>query len=462
MVVSTATLALQSQLVDHDLPRLADAVEPAAAAAADLRRAQGPPPLPVPGPAGRAPPRRSRRTRCSTTPGAGGGTKWLGEAGRLGKQIQRLRDWAEETDTGDRDELDPGVDDQAWRLVSMPARECVGATRCPFGAECFAEASRARAREADIVVTNHSLLAVDMLAGRHIVPPHKLLIVDEAHELADRVSSAAQAELTPELVDRAARRARPLVAAGGAEALAGGGRRARRSGWPRRRPGRLTDGPAAAAARGVHAARRGHPARRSTASATSRPTTPTRCASSRPRRCSTSCPRPRSGCSSEDEHDVAWVEKPEYVGGGRRALVVAPLSVAGTLATHLYDERTVVATSATLALGGRFDTVARALGLPRRRRRDAGRPRRPTDDDADAGDGLALARRRLAVRLPPAGHPLRRRAPAPARPRPACPTPAGRGAAPAGRARSAAVPSGSSPPAGPRSRPPRCCGPAPT
>ena len=92
----------------------------------------------------------------------------------------------------------------------MPARECVGAARCPFGAECFAEASRTRAREADIVVTNHSLLAFDMLAGRHIVPPHELLIIDEAHELADRVSSAAQAEISPDVIDRAARRARAL------------------------------------------------------------------------------------------------------------------------------------------------------------------------------------------------------------------------------------------------------------
>jgi ATP-dependent DNA helicase DinG len=65
----------------------------------------------------------------------------------------------------------------------------------------------------------------------------------------------------------------------------------------------------------------------------------------------------------EADHDVAWVEKSD-LGSGRRALVVAPLSVAGTLATNLYDDRTVVATSATLALGGRFDTVARALGLP--------------------------------------------------------------------------------------------------
>src|SRR5262245_47911740 len=94
----------------------------------------------------------ARRTRAAPrSPGPGGKTKWLGEAGRLGKQIERLRDWAMESETGDRDELDPGVDDSAWRLVSMPARECVGASRCPYGTECFAEASRAQARDADIV-----------------------------------------------------------------------------------------------------------------------------------------------------------------------------------------------------------------------------------------------------------------------------------------------------------------------
>src|SRR5680860_367847 len=72
-------------------------------------------------------------------------------------------------------------------------------------------ASRARAREANIVVTNHSLLSVDMMTGRQIVPPHQLLIIDEAHELADRVSSAAQAELTADSVDRAARAARSYL-----------------------------------------------------------------------------------------------------------------------------------------------------------------------------------------------------------------------------------------------------------
>ncbi|WBB85167.1 ATP-dependent DNA helicase [Micromonospora sp. WMMC264] len=359
VVVSTATLALQSQLVEHDLPRLADAVEPVLGRRPTFAVLKG-----------------RHHYLClarldssvedepddalfdAPRPG-NGGTKWLGEAGRLGKQVQRLRDWAEETATGDRDELDPGVDDQVWRTVSMPARECVGASRCPFGQECFAEASRARAREADIVVTNHSLLAVDMLAGRHIVPPHKLLVVDEAHELADRVSSAAQAELVPELIDRSTRRARPLLRPDLAERLTEAGD-ALAVGLAEAPAGRLTAGlppalreactlldsatRAALEAIGDVKSDDPDPVRKQQAKAVLD-------------ELSTTAQR----LLEEADHDVAWVEKPD--NGSRRALVVAPLSVAGTLATHLYDERTVVATSATLALGGRFDTVARALGL---------------------------------------------------------------------------------------------------
>ncbi|MFG3556319.1 ATP-dependent DNA helicase [Micromonospora sp. NPDC047557] len=360
VVVSTATLALQSQLVDHDLPRLADAVEPLLGrrptfavlkgrhhylclARLDNSTEDEPEDALFDAPASRP----------------GGGTKWLGEAGRLGKQIERLRDWAEKTDTGDRDELDPGVDDQAWRLVSMPSRECVGAARCPFGAECFAEASRARAREADIVVTNHSLLAVDMLADRHIVPPHKLLIVDEAHELADRVSSAAQAELVPELIDRTTRRARTLLRPETADALTAAGD-ALAVGLAEAPAGRLTAGlptPLREACTLLDAATRS--ALDAIGEIKSDDPDPVRKQQAKAALDDLSTTAQR--LLEEADHDVAWVEKND--SGSRRALVVAPLSVAGTLATHLYDERTVVATSATLALGGRFDTVARALGL---------------------------------------------------------------------------------------------------
>ena len=360
VVVSTATLALQSQLVDHDLPRLADAVEPLLGRRPTFAVLKGRHHYLCLARLDNSTEEEPEDTLFDApAPRPGGGTKWLGEAGRLGRQIQRLRDWAMETDTGDRDELDPGVDDQAWRLVSMPARECVGASRCPFGAECFAEASRARAREADIVVTNHSLLAVDMLAGRQIVPPHKLLIVDEAHELADRVSSAAQAELVPELIDRSARRARPLLRPEIAEQLTAAGD-ALAVGLAEAPAGRLTAGlpaplreactlldtatRAALEAIGDVKADDPDPVRKQQAKAVLD-------------ELSTTAQR----LLEETDHDVSWVEKPE--NGTRRALVVAPLSVAGTLATHLYTERTVVATSATLALGGRFDTVARALGL---------------------------------------------------------------------------------------------------
>jgi ATP-dependent DNA helicase DinG len=354
VVVSTATLALQSQLVDHDLPRLADAVEPLLRRRprfavlkgrhhyACLARLDG---------------LTEEEPADSLFDAGGGGTKWLGEASRLGKHIERLRDWALESGTGDRDELDPGVDDAAWRLVSMPARECVGAARCPYGAECFAEASRARAREADIVVTNHSLLAVDMLAGRHIVPPHRLLVVDEAHELADRVSSAAQADLTPDLVDRAARRARSYVDGEDYERLVEAGD-ALAVGLGQAPPGRLVGGMPGPLREALVLLDRGarHTLDQIGDIAADEPD-PVR--KQQAKAVLTELAETAQRLLADADFEVAWIERDDR----RQAVVVAPLSVAGTLAAHLYTDRTVVATSATLALGGRFDAVARSLGL---------------------------------------------------------------------------------------------------
>lgn len=355
VVVSTATLALQSQLVDHDLPRLADAVEPLLGRRPTFAVLKGRHHYVCMARLDNSP---ADEPGDSLFEADGGGTRWLGEAGRLGKQIQRLREWATDSETGDRDELDPGVDDSAWRLASMPARECVGAGRCPYGAECFAEAARQRAREADIVVTNHSLLAIDMLADRKIMPPHKLLVIDEAHELADRVSSAAQAELSPESLDRAARRARAQVDEECYEALVEAGD-ALAVGLADVPAGRLTTGLPTALAQaltlldastrrcldGIGEVKNDDP-------------DPVR--KQQVKAVLTDLSNTAQRLLEFAVHDVAWVEKDER---GRRAVVVAPLSVAGTLSTHLYDERTVVAASATLALGGKFDTVARALGL---------------------------------------------------------------------------------------------------
>ncbi|MGH8827118.1 MAG: ATP-dependent DNA helicase, partial [Jiangellaceae bacterium] len=151
VVVATATLALQAQLVDRDLPALADAASPLLA----------------------------RRPRWATLKGRAnyaclyrvrnGAPDDQGElvsveavsAGALGSDVVRARDWAEQQaadgGTGDRDRLEPGVSDRAWAQVSVNSRECLGASRCPFGAECFAELARGRAMDADVVVTNHAL-----------------------------------------------------------------------------------------------------------------------------------------------------------------------------------------------------------------------------------------------------------------------------------------------------------------
>jgi ATP-dependent DNA helicase DinG len=365
VVVSTATLALQAQLVDVDLPRLADAVAPLLgrrptyavlkgrhhyACLAKLEAAESP---------------------DDTLVDDGGGTRWLGEAGRMGQQVTRIRDWAMESETGDRDELDPGVDERVWRTVSMPARECVGASRCEYGEDCFAEASRIRAREADIVVTNHSLLAVDMLSGRHILPIHKVLVVDEAHELADRVTSAAQAELRPDLVDRAARRARSLLDPDVQERLTEAADaltvaladapvgRLRELPTPIGEALTLLDAASRAAVKQLGEVR----------------DDPEAVHRQQARAGLEQLAEVAQRLQEFADHDVVWTEGERRTGIwgssagapaiGASSIVVAPLSVSGLLGVHLYQDRTVIATSATLTLGGRFDTVARSLGLAR-------------------------------------------------------------------------------------------------
>ncbi len=349
-VVSTATIALQSQLVEHDLPRLVDAVEPVL---------------------GRRPTYALLKGRhnyvCLARLDAGtaeegdalfdDGPQWLGAAGRLGQQVTRVRDWATETDTGDRSELDPGVDDTTWRQVSMPARECVGAQKCPYGEECYAEASRARARQADIVVTNHSLLAADMLSGRHIVPDHALLVVDEAHELTDRVSSAAQAELTADSVSRAGRRLRSYVDADVQDALEGAadGLEQALLAAPVGRLDALPDGLRDALV-SLDAAGRGGLDGLGGISADD----PEAVGRNQAKALLTMVVETAQRLLLQSGYDVAWVAEDDRL---RRSLVVAPLSVAAALGTGLFRGRTVVATSATLALGGRFDVMARSLGL---------------------------------------------------------------------------------------------------
>ena len=201
VVVATATKALQAQLVDKDLPRLAAALTPVLGRTPTYALAKG-----------------RGNYACLQQVNGGPGARedepsdslFDGPASSLGTQVVRLREWVGETETGDRDEVPFPVTDRAWRQVSVSARECLG-SRCPDRVECFAERAREAAKEADVVVANHALLALDAFTEVSVLPEHDAVVVDEAHELAESVTDALSHELSAGDVRRAVASAGELV-----------------------------------------------------------------------------------------------------------------------------------------------------------------------------------------------------------------------------------------------------------
>jgi ATP-dependent DNA helicase DinG len=285
----------------------------------------------------------------------------------LGRDVQRLTEWSETTATGDRDELKPGVADRSWSQVSVSARECIGVSRCPFGTDCFSERARGRAGDADIVVTNHALLAIDAIGDANVLPEHDLLVVDEAHELVDRVTGVATAELSATSLGVAHRRAARIVAPELAERLEAATATFSAAIFEAR-PGRIDvlDEELASYLAALRDA--AHAARTAVDTAPNDPKT-------------TSARAEAATALSEvgdtasrildsfvpaipDRTDVVWLDHIEDARSGGRALLrVAPLSVAGLLRSRLFGHATAVLTSATLTIGGNFDAMASAWGL---------------------------------------------------------------------------------------------------
>src|SRR5690606_17957230 len=71
--------------------------------------------------------------------------------------------------------------------------------------ECFPQRARELAKEADVVVTNHAMLGIAATGSPHVLPEHDLLVVDEAHELAERVTAQATLELSGPSVEQVSR-----------------------------------------------------------------------------------------------------------------------------------------------------------------------------------------------------------------------------------------------------------------
>ncbi|MGH3755863.1 MAG: ATP-dependent DNA helicase [Pseudonocardiaceae bacterium] len=382
VVVSTATIALQRQLVDRDLPRLAAALKPLLGDAPSFAILKG---------------RRNYLClhRRNTGPPDEGedlfdAASASSPTSKLGRQITRLHEWSAQTKTGDRDELVPGVIEQAWRQVSVSARECLGLSRCPVGMECFAEQARARAGRAAVVVTNHALLAIDAMGEHQVLPDHDVVIIDEAHDLVDRVTSAATEELTAAMVETAARRCGRLIDQQIADELAaaGDGLALVLGDAPVQRWDTLSE-----MVTGALTAVRDTAHRCTTALGTERREDPDAAAGRRAalaalEQVHSAAARVLVAFPDEEasRRDVVWLAE-ETVRG--RVLRVAPLSVAGLLRQRLFAERTVVLTSATLTLGGAFDALATQWGLPPQRPSPAPAvgtaTRRPPPADGDDG-----------------------------------------------------------------------------
>ncbi|WP_330252566.1 ATP-dependent DNA helicase [Nocardia sp. NBC_00565] len=363
VVVSTATIALQRQLVDRDLPRLAEALSKPLGRAAKFAILKG-----------------RNNYLClnkinSVIPDEPQEAELFDAfaISRLGREVQRLNEWASDTETGDRDEIVPGVTDRAWRQVSVSSRECLGKSRCPFGQDCFAERARAESAQADVVVTNHALLAIDAISGIQVLPEHDVVVIDEAHELVDRVTGVATAELAPSAVSAAARRCAKLIDQQEVDRLEEAA-----EAWdtvldelPAARWDALPDGiapilalvrDAAWNARTALAPQGGTTAQGDPESAAARTQ-----ALAAIDEVHDSAVRALTAFDEPDpakRHDVIWLAADEIRGVTRRTLRMAPLSVGGLLRSRLFGTATVVLTSATLQIGGSFDGLAITWGLP--------------------------------------------------------------------------------------------------
>ncbi len=401
VVVSTATIALQRQLVDRDLPRLADALAGALPRRPTFALLKG----------------RRNYLCLNKIHNGSDGSEDAGQeelftpASALGRDVQRLTEWASETETGDRDELRPGVPERSWSQVSVSARECLGPARCPYTADCFSEKARGEAGRADIVVTNHALLAIDAIADAEVLPEHDFLVIDEAHELTDRVTSVATGELTPAPLGATVRRTARLVGPEPTqrlEAAIATFSSAIHDGHPGRidilddelRTYLTALRDAAAAARSAINPAPGDP--RAAAARTEAIAALTEITDTAARVLDS------FGPAIPDRTDVVWLDHEEQRGAAgaarsatsgsaaRPVLRVAPLSVAGLLARQVFGTTTAVLTSATLTVGGSFDAMADAWGLsevPAWRGLDVGSP----FDHAKAGILY------IAAHLPPPG-----------------------------------------------------------
>ncbi|MBP3222587.1 MAG: ATP-dependent DNA helicase [Actinomycetaceae bacterium] len=121
-------------------------------------------------------------------------------ATKIGTEVKRLRGWLKKSKTGDRDDVPFSFSSEAWAQVSISKQECRGRL-CSEYEDCFARKARSSASRSDVVVTNHAVLALETV-GNSLIPSKDAYVIDEAHELVDRVTQQLTVELSADVIAR--------------------------------------------------------------------------------------------------------------------------------------------------------------------------------------------------------------------------------------------------------------------
>ncbi|MEI7930011.1 MAG: ATP-dependent DNA helicase [Actinomycetes bacterium] len=369
VLVATATLALQRQLVERDLPKIKGALEKELGRELSFAVYKG---------VGNYLCLQKMNSAEADPDG-----EVLMEIGTLEKDAKRLRAWAETPGvSGDRDDA-PDVDRRVWYANSVSGRECIGKDDCAYGSQCFAVNAKAKAQTADVVVTNHTLLAIEIVDSHAILPERDAVILDEAHEFMDRTTQAVTEELTAARVERAAKMAKKYLPGKASDAFAKAADNFAEAltdfavdvRIDPTKAGRLPELPAQLEAP-IRKIKETSNAVVALINADSDVVDPDSLAErARVKGATNEVLQTATKMLKPSGHQVMWFD-PTY-----STMYLAPLSVSHVLRANLLTDTPVIATSATLTVGKSFDAIAKSIGFV-----VGGSEDEDSEDEFEAGD----------------------------------------------------------------------------
>ncbi|HEV3220940.1 MAG TPA: helicase C-terminal domain-containing protein, partial [Candidatus Acidoferrales bacterium] len=286
----------------------------------------------------------------------------------------QIKDWERLTETGDRSELTFLPDDaELWHRIDARSDLCTG-KKCAEFQNCFITAMHQRAQEADLIIVNHALFFADLAIRKDdfgsILPEYSAVVFDEAHEIEDVASDYFGRQVSSYRFDELARDAentlRVLQIAAPQLRRYLSRMRERGHSFFETFPEREGRFPFEQAERSAFL-QRNLERYEELASAVKRVETELSALSPKPEEVLTLARRASEIrreleflLESEEKSYVYWYER----RGKGVFLAATPIDVSQILRERLFDQfDTVVLTSATLAVGGRFDYLKQRLGI---------------------------------------------------------------------------------------------------